>query len=174
VRHFHEIVRREHHLTLSYSYVKRALKGARLGQETSRARAASAATRAAGVFRGVITSGRQHARLAGVVARRAHHLDRRADDATNQVLHAALHPNETTQAVMTALTDVFVHHGLPLALYTDRAHWAFHTPMARGPIGPSRRRLTSAHRCPCETRSDHLSKAPGQITWQQQPLCSFS
>jgi len=56
------------------------------------------------------------------------------DDATNQVLHAALYRSESTAAVMTALAAVFRTHGLPIALYTDRAKWAFFTPKAKGPV----------------------------------------
>src|SRR2546428_12211888 len=35
---------------------------------------------------------------------------------------------------MTSLGAVLRAHGLPMALYTDRAHWAFHTPKAKGPV----------------------------------------
>jgi hypothetical protein len=60
------------------------------------------------------------------------------DDATNRVLHAALYPTESRHAVMTALHAVFTTYGLPMALYTDRAHWAFHTPRAKGPVDKTR------------------------------------
>src|SRR5262249_62092221 len=66
------------------------------------------------------------------------------DDATKRLLYAQLWPEETTQAVLTALHAVLATWGLPMALYTDRAGWAFHTPKAgsqvdRGhltPLGP--------------------------------------
>ena len=48
-----------------------------------------------------------------------------ADDATKRVLHAAFYPSESTRAVLTSLAAVFRHEGLPMALYTDRAHGAF-------------------------------------------------
>jgi hypothetical protein len=35
-------------------------------------------------------------------------------------------------------------NGLPMAIYTDRAHWAFHTPQASGPV--DRRQLTQVGR----------------------------
>ena len=55
------------------------------------------------------------------------------DDATKQVLYAQLSAaGESTAAVMTALRHVLVTWGLPMALYTDRAHWAAHTPVAGG------------------------------------------
>src|SRR5262249_5024388 len=54
------------------------------------------------------------------------------DDATKRLLYAQLWPAETTQAVLTALRTVLATWGLPMALYTDRAGWAFHTPTAAG------------------------------------------
>ena len=53
------------------------------------------------------------------------------DDATTRLLYAQLWPEET---VFHALHTVFTTWGLPIALYTDRAGWAFHTPKAGGPI----------------------------------------
>jgi len=41
------------------------------------------------------------------------------------LLYAQLGPARTTVAVMIALGDVFRSAGLPIALYTDRASWAF-------------------------------------------------
>ncbi|HEV2055071.1 MAG TPA: hypothetical protein VGV06_07850, partial [Methylomirabilota bacterium] len=46
------------------------------------------------------------------------------------LLYAQLWPAATTAAVFTALQAVFTTWGLPIALYTDRAGWAFHTPTA--------------------------------------------
>jgi len=45
---------------------------------------------------------------------------------------------------MTALRAVLQRYGLPLALYTDRAHWAVHTPVAGG--SPDRARPTQVGR----------------------------
>src|SRR5207245_7952784 len=56
------------------------------------------------------------------------------DDATKRLLYAQLWPAETTAAVFGALHAVFTTWGLPIALYTDRAGWAFHAPEAGGPI----------------------------------------
>ena len=56
------------------------------------------------------------------------------DDATKRLLYAQLWPSETTAAVFSALQAVCTTWGLPIALYTDRAGWAFHTPKAGGPI----------------------------------------
>jgi hypothetical protein len=56
------------------------------------------------------------------------------DDATKRLFYAQLWPAETIQAVMSALAHVVRTWGLPIALYTDRAGWAFHTPKAGGPV----------------------------------------
>jgi hypothetical protein len=67
------------------------------------------------------------------------------DDATKRLLCAALRDRgESVVAIMTALRAVLARHGLPMALYTDRAHWAVHTPVAGG--APDRRRLTQLGR----------------------------
>jgi hypothetical protein len=47
-------------------------------------------------------------------------------------------PGETTAAVMNALQAVFQTCGLPIALYTDRAGWAFYTPSAGGKVDLTR------------------------------------
>jgi hypothetical protein len=54
------------------------------------------------------------------------------------LLYAQLWEQETTRAVMSALAHVLRTEGLPMALYTDRAGWAFHTPQARGPVDKTR------------------------------------
>ena len=67
------------------------------------------------------------------------------DDATKQVLQRrARRGGESTTAIMTALWAVFAQHGLPGALYTDRAHWAVHTPTSGS--APDRTRLTQVGR----------------------------
>jgi hypothetical protein len=52
------------------------------------------------------------------------------DDATSRLLYAQLWATETTAAVVAALHAVCTAWGLPIALYTDRAGWAFYTPKA--------------------------------------------
>jgi hypothetical protein len=55
---------------------------------------------------------------------------------------------------MTALAEVFRTFGLPGALYTDRAGWAFHTPKAGGPI--DRERLTHVGRALARLGVEHI------------------
>jgi hypothetical protein len=77
------------------------------------------------------------------------------DDATKQLLYAQLCPGgESVSAVMTALRAVLQRYGLPLALYTDRAHWAAHTPVAGG--RPDRARLTQVGRALARLGIEHI------------------
>jgi len=77
------------------------------------------------------------------------------DDATKQLLYAELWVGgESVAAVMTALRAVLHRYGLPLALYTDRAHWAVHTPAAGG--APDRGRLTQVGRALARLGIEHI------------------
>jgi transposase len=138
VRHFHEIVRREHGVTLSYSYVKVALQTAGLVKKR-RPRGRHRRRREPRACFGELLhlDGSVHPWLALVPEQRSC-LIAVPDDATNRVLYAALSPSESTHAVMMALHAVFTGHGLPMALYTDRAKWAFYTPTAKGPVDKTR------------------------------------
>ena len=134
VRHFHEIARREHQVTLSYSWVKQALQQAGLVPK-HRARGRHRRRREPRACFGELlhVDGSPHSWLALAPELRAT-LIAVLDDATGQVRYGQLWPYETTQAVMTALRAVITTDGLPMAVYTDRAKWAFHTPCAKGPV----------------------------------------
>jgi hypothetical protein len=60
------------------------------------------------------------------------------DDATSRLLYAQLFSEESARAVMMALREVLVLHGLLASLYTDRAGWAVFTPKAGGPYDHQR------------------------------------
>ena len=138
VRHFHEIVRRIHGVTLSYSYVKRALQTAGLVKKRPpRGRHRQRREPRACFGELLHLDGSMHPWLALRPEQRSC-LIAVPDDATNRVLHAALYPGESTHAVMSTLRTVFETYGLPMALYTDRAKWAFYTPTAKGPVDKSR------------------------------------
>jgi hypothetical protein len=73
-----------------------------------------------------------------------------------------LWPAETKAAVFSALHAVFSAWGLPIALYTDRARWAFYTPKAGGPV--DRQHLTQVGRaisvaCDCPLNHRHSSRS---------------
>lgn len=137
-RHFHEIVRRDHGVTLSYSYVKQALQQAGLLPKR-KARGRHRRRREPRACFGELLhlDGSPHAWLALAPDWRGS-LITVVDDATTALLYAQLWRRETTPAVMSALAHVVRTHGLPMALYTDRAGWAFYTPTARGPVDKTR------------------------------------
>ena len=134
VRHFYRFARRDHTVTLSYSFVKLALQEAGLVRR-GRARGRHRRRREPRPCFGELLhlDGSTHAWLRRCPDAKQT-LIAVGDDATKRLLSAQLWPSETTQAVMSALRDVFTAHGLPIALYTDRAGWAFHTPTAGGRV----------------------------------------
>ena len=139
VRHFHEIARREHGVTVSYSFLKQTLQAAGLVKK-SRARGRHRRRREPRACFGELLhlDGSVHAWFA-LAAEARPCLIAVSDDATKRVLHAAFYPSESRQAVMTSLAVVLRTEGIPMALYTDRAHWAFHTPSAKGPVDKTQR-----------------------------------
>jgi hypothetical protein len=66
------------------------------------------------------------------------------DDATSRLMYAQLEEGETTMGVLRALHSVVSEEGIPGSLYTDRASWAFETPVAGG--GVDKTHLTSVGR----------------------------
>lgn len=154
VRHFHQLVRRDHEVTLSYSFVKAALQKAGLVAKR-RARGRHRRRREPRPCFGELLhlDGSPHAWLARCPDQRQT-LIAVLDDATKRLLYAQLWAAETTPAVMVALADVFRTFGLPIALYTDRAGWAFHTPTAGGPI--DRERLTHVGRALARLGIEHI------------------
>lgn len=154
-QHFHEIACREHGVTLSYSYVKQALQQAGLlPKRQARGRHRRRREPRACVGELLHLDGSRHAWLALVPDARAT-LITIVDDATSALLYAQLWPQETTLAVMSALAAVIRADGLPMALYTDRAGWAFVTPKASGPIDKAR--LTQVGRALHHLGIEHIA-----------------
>jgi transposase len=168
VRHFHEIWRREHAGTLSYSYVKQALQTAGLVKK-HRARGRHRRRREPRACFGELLhlDGSTHAWLALAPDERPC-LIVVSDDATKRVLHAALYPSESRQAVMTGLAAVLRSEGIPMALYTDRAHWAFHTPAAKGPVDKTR--LTQVGRALARLGVEHIPSYSPQARGRSERL----
>ncbi|HEX7214920.1 MAG TPA: ISNCY family transposase [Methylomirabilota bacterium] len=145
VRHFHQLARRDHGVTFSYTLLKTALQGAGLVTK-GRARGRHRRRREPRPCFGELLhlDGSRHRWLA-LVPDAWHTLVVVVDDATTQILYAHLiEGGESTRAIMQALWAVFERHGLPGALYTDRAHWAVHTPTSGS--APDRTRLTQVGR----------------------------
>jgi hypothetical protein len=77
------------------------------------------------------------------------------DDATKRVLYAQLvDGGESLGAIMTALRTLLTQHGIPGALYTDRAGWAVYTPTSG--TAPDRRRLTQVGRALARLGIEHI------------------
>ena len=91
-----------------------------------------------------------------------------SDDATKRVFHAAFYPSESTWSVMTSLAAVLRTEGLPMALYTDRAHWAFHTPTAKGPVDKTQ--LTQVGRALARLGIEHIPSYSPQARGRSERL----
>jgi hypothetical protein len=137
VRHFHQLARRQHGVRFCYAFVKRALQAAGLvakHQPRGRHRRRREPRPCLGEL--LHLDGSRHRWLA-LVPDLWLTMIVVVDDATKRVLYAHLHEGgESVAAIMTALRAVLERYGLPLALYTDRAHWAAHTPTAGGRVDP--------------------------------------
>jgi len=138
VRHFYALATREHGVTLSYSFVKKALQEAGLVKKGKR-RGPHRTRRPRRACFGELLhlDGSRHRWLA-LAPELYLTLVVVLDDATSRILYAQFWPAESTQAVLTALYEVMSHYGLPQSLYTDRAGWAFYTPQANGPVDKTR------------------------------------
>lgn len=128
VRHFHEKLREEHDIRLSYTWVKLALQGAGLVKARKR-RGPHRQRRPRRPLPGMLLhiDGSQHrwfqdARQPDLIAV--------LDDATSEIYYAQLVEEESTRTVMAALRDVVEAKGVFCALYSDRASHFFLTPKA--------------------------------------------
>jgi transposase len=144
VRHFCSIARRKHGLKWSYSFVRQALQEAGLVRKR-RPRGRHFIRRPPRACFGELlhVDGSHHPWLA-LCAGERQCLIAVVDDATRRLLYAQLGEGETTEAVLAALHAVFIRHGLPQTLYTDRAGWAIQTRRAGTP--DERRSLTQVGR----------------------------
>jgi len=136
VRHFHEKLREQHEIDLSYSWVKAALQGAGL---VARQRQ-----------RGVHRKRRERRPLPGMLlhidgSRHQWFQDERwydliviLDDATSEIYYAQLSEDESTLTVMAGLKEVIESKGVFCALYSDRGSHFWLTPKAGGKIDPHR------------------------------------
>lgn len=136
VRHFHEKLREQHQVHLSYTWVKKALQLAGLVKKKTK--------------RGVHRRHRPRRPLPGMLL----HLDGSShawfqddrrydllvilDDATSAIYYAQLVEQESTATVMSALREVIERKGAFCALYSDRASHFFHTPKAGQPVDRTR------------------------------------
>ena len=142
VRHFHQKVREEHGIELSYTWVQQALQGAGLVAKRRK--------------RGPHRRRRPRRPLPGMLL----HIDASKhrwlnderwydlivilDDATSEIYYAQLVEEESTRTVMAALREVIETNGLFCALYSDRGSHFFLTPKAGEKV--DKHRLTQVGR----------------------------
>jgi hypothetical protein len=155
VRHFWRRARADHGVPFCYAFVKKVLQTAGL-VDKRRARGRHRRRREPRPCFGELLhlDGSRHRWLA-LVPEQYLTLIAVVDEATKQILYAQLSDGgESTAAVMTALRHVRVTWGLPMALYTDRAHWAAHTPVAGGKA--DRTKLTQVGRALAQLGIEHI------------------
>src|SRR6267143_1516503 len=136
VRHFHEKLREQHQIRLSYTWVKKALQGAGLVRRERK--------------RGVHRRRRERRPLPGMMlhidgSRHQWFQDDRwyallviLDDATSEIYYAQLVEEESTMTVLRGLREVVEQQGIFCALYSDRASHFFWTPRAGGKVDAGR------------------------------------
>jgi hypothetical protein len=142
VRHFHEKLREEHKIELSYSWVYQALVGAGLVQKRRR-RAPHRRRRERRPIPGMLLhiDGSKHRWFND---QRWYDLLVILDDATSQIYYAQLVDEESTRTVMAGLRQVIETQGLFCALYSDRGSHFFVTPKAGEKV--DKQRLTQVGR----------------------------
>jgi transposase len=142
MRHFHEKLREEHGIELSYTWVQKALQGAGLV--------------ARGKRRGKHRRRRERRPLPGMLLHidgskhqwfgdeRWYDLIVILDDATSEIYYAQLVEEESTRTVLAGLWEVIINQGLFCALYSDRGSHFFVTPKAGEKV--DKHRLTQVGR----------------------------
>ena len=132
VRHFHEKLREQHQIGLSYTWVKQALQEAGLVKRKAKRR--------------VHRKRRERRPLPGMLLHidgsrhrwfqdeRWHDLIVILDDATSEIYYAQLTKEESTTAVMAGLRAVIEQKGLFCALYSDRGAHFWATPKSGGKV----------------------------------------
>src|SRR3954449_13592822 len=125
VQHFHEKLREEHAIQLSYSWVKQALQGAGLVTRRKR-RGSHKRRRPRRPMPGMLLhiDGSKHRWFSDD---RYYDLLVILDDATSEIYYAQLVEEESTRTVMAGLREVIEKWGLFCALYSDRGSHFFVT-----------------------------------------------
>ena len=118
IRHFHEKLREEHAIQLSYTWVQKALQGAGLVAKRHK-RGPHRRRRPRRPMPGMLLhiDGSKHRWLNDD---RWHDLIVILDDATSEIYYAQLVQEESTRTVMAGLREVIESKGIFCALYSDR------------------------------------------------------
>ena len=153
-RHFHRKLVKEHGMEWSYTFVKTVLQGAGLIRKYRKRGRHHRRREPKACFGEMLhIDGSKHAWLA-LEPTQIQTLIVVLDDATSRLLYAQLWPQETTEAIMTALKAVIAELGIPLSLYNDRAGWAFYTPKAGDKV--SKTTFTQVGRALDELGVEHI------------------
>src|SRR5882724_1476937 len=125
MRHFHEKLREEHGIELSYTFVQKALQGAGLVPR-GRKRRTHRRRRERRPMPGMLLhiDGSKHQWFGD---ERWYDLIVILDDATSEIYYAQLVQEESTRTVMAGLREVIETRGLFCALYSDRGSHFFVT-----------------------------------------------
>jgi transposase len=125
IRHFHEKLREEHQIKLSYTWVQKALQGAGLVAKRHK-RGPHRRRRPRRPMPGMLLhiDGSKHRWFNDD---RWYDLIVILDDATSEIYYAQLVEEESTRTVMAGLREVIETHGLFCALYSDRGSHFFLT-----------------------------------------------
>jgi transposase len=136
VQHFHEKLRAEHQIELSYTWVKQALQGAGL-VKPRRKRGKHRKRRPRRPLPGMLLhiDGSQHQWFCD---HRWYDLLVIMDDATSEIYYAQLVEQESTPTVLASLREVIEEQGVFCALYSDRASHFFLTPKVGEPVDHAR------------------------------------
>jgi transposase len=136
VQHFHEKLKEEHNIQLSYTWVKQALQGAGL-VKLRRKRGKHRKRRPRRPLPGMLLhiDGSQHQWFCD---HRWYDLLVIMDDATSEIYYAQLVEEESTCTVLAGLREVIEQQGVFCALYSDRASHFFLTPKADEPVDHTR------------------------------------
>jgi transposase InsO family protein len=136
VRHFHEKLREDHAIELSYTWVKQALQGAGLVARRKK-RGSHRRRRPRRPMPGMLLpiDGSKHRWFSDD---RYYDLLVILDDATSEIYYAQLVEEESTRTVMAGLREVIESEGLFCALYSDRGSHFFVTGKAGEKVDPHR------------------------------------
>ena len=142
VKHFHEKLAEEHQVSLSYTWVQKALQGAGLvarGRRRRKHRRRRERRPLAGMLLHI--DGSKHQWFGD---ERWYDLIVILDDATSEIYYAQLVEEESTRTVMAGLKRVIGMQGLFCSLYSDRGSHFFVTPKAGEKV--DKHRLTQVGR----------------------------
>jgi hypothetical protein len=152
VKHFHEHLVRDHKFSWGYTWTKTQLHAAGLVERAKR-RGAHRRKRERKPCEGMMLhqDGSRHGWLCGQAP-----LDLivTMDDATSTIYSAFLVEEEGTASTFCGLLEVFVAHGLPCALYTDRGSHYFYTDKAGEAVDKDR--LTAVGRALDRLGVEHI------------------